>query len=285
MVVIIIAFLPTLIWLIWYFQQPAPSLGIGWIGQPKFADTVATGWNLLSGYAGKFSFPSVIFGIVATIFVLFGIIHGFTQIKNKRYSSLLILVGLVLSIFTVWVISQRRPIYMDRYFIVVIPGIAYLVATGASYLFNRLSVSSLPVPRPFLMLFGGILILLIGLWQAWQVRVDVKYLREDWRSLSLVLKNDSAETPTIWFSDPEAEVPFRYYFGTSYHLIQQIEPPVCKSVCWWILRQPYTSTHAFAQGIHDPDHRWLPEIPSGCAIQDIWGSPSGLESWKVKCST
>lgn len=61
----IAAFLPLAGWLAWYFSQPTPSLGIGWIQRPEIADMFGTWWNLLSGYGGDFSTPSTIFGIVS----------------------------------------------------------------------------------------------------------------------------------------------------------------------------------------------------------------------------
>lgn len=131
--------------------------------------------------------------------------------------------------------------------------------------------------------FGFLAYVCIGLWAGMQVHIDEKYAREDWRGLTAYLGGKVESNPRIWFSDHESFVPFLYYLQSEIQVLDYIEPPTCQSPCWWIIRQPYTATHAFAQAISVPERPWLPEIPEECQVINRWESPTGLALWKVQC--
>lgn len=78
-------------------------------------------------------------------------------------------------------------------------------------------------------------------------------------------------------------VPFLYYYGGDFHQLNSLEPPVCQSPCWWVMRQPYTATHAFSQTVIMEDRPWKTELPEGCDILDRWDGRTGLMLWNVSC--
>jgi hypothetical protein len=123
----------------------------------------------------------------------------------------------------------------------------------------------------------------IGLLSGWQVHSDKKYEREDWIGLVDYIKRDG-NAPNTWFLDPYSLLPFEFYFRGDPEFIISDQPPVCVPSCWYILRQPYTATHAFAQGVTLPNHPWKPVIPPECSLMDEWESPTGLALWKVSCT-
>jgi uncharacterized membrane protein len=272
----IIAMLPMALWLVWFFMLPNPSIGIGWISYPTFADPFFTFWNFLSGYGGVFSIPSTIFGILAGFFVILGLVSGEQSLANRR----LFLAGIVLPLFLTWLVSFRRPVYVDRYFIVLLPFLIPILASGGKRVFS--SIRNI-LPGALGWSLVAAILVSVGIFNAWQVHADVKYRREAWRELASKVSAQSPAGIPIWFQQPESAVPFEYYFREPYPLIDAAEPPACAQPCWWILRQPYTPTHAFTQSVVIPERPWLPVLPTGCSVLDRWESPTGIGLWKVVC--
>ena len=275
------AFLPLAVWLYWYLSQAEPHLGIGWIQQPVWRDISQTIWNLMSGYGGNYSLQSTLFGAITLVFCVFGLVSG----PHSRLSRQVLVFGLIAVVGGVWIVSQKRPIYMDRYFIVLLPFITLLVGIGAGRLWELL-VERIKQPLlSWITIIGLIILWVVGLWAGIQVFSRINYTREDWRGLVDYLNiQRENQPPALWFSDAEGIIPFRFYDQSEIQIITSEAPPECKSPCWWVLRQPYTATHAFAQGVTLENRPWLPVLPEGCQIENRWTSPSGIGLWQVLCS-
>jgi hypothetical protein len=123
----------------------------------------------------------------------------------------------------------------------------------------------------------------LGIYSGWQVQTDLKYQNEDWRGLVSYLNQHEAGQPRVWFDDPATSIPFAYYNQSSYEVIQSETFPLCQAPCWWPLRQPYTTVHAFTQSVTDPRRPWKPEVSSDCQIVDSWESDTQLALWQVQC--
>jgi hypothetical protein len=255
---------------------PAPSLGIGWIAPPTLADPFLTFWNFLSGYGSVFSIQSTIFGILAGLFVLLGLASGEKPSPNHR----IFLVGILLPLFLTWLVSFRRPVYVDRYFIVLLPFLIPLLASGAGWIFSSIQKY---IPGRLALSLVALILLSVGILNSWQVHTDTKYRREQWQMLAEQVRAQSGARLPIWFQQPDSAVPFEYYYREPYVPIKSAIPPSCPQACWWILRQPYTPTHAFTQSVSISERPWLPELPPGCSILDRWDSPTGIGLWKVAC--
>ena len=272
----IFSLLPVLVWLVWFFMQPNPTLGIGWILQPKLADILWTIWNLLSGYAGELSYASIIFGSLAAILAVIGLVYFSRYRKELFFMSILWL----FAILAIWVISIRRPIYMDRYFIVLLPFVVIMISGGGEQLYFWTSSRRNNYKHNSSLIVLPLLMIAIGIWSGYQVHLADTFNREDWKGMMGYLLS-SSQAP-ILFSDPETEVAFQYYNDG------QMESDIIKqtnlsSDYWWVLRQPYTMVHAFAQGMSDPNRPWKPEVPDGCQLMDRWESSSGVAAWKIHC--
>lgn len=276
------------LWLGWFFSQPTPSLGIGWIQQPLFTDPLATLWNLFSGYGSaawsdEATQASTAFGALVVLLCGIGLSGGLAKWLSRNA----FVFGILFPVAAVWVVSQRRPIYMDRYFIVLLPFVALMVAVGASRLWGWLSPRL--KPASFTPAFTASLLavaLVVGFWAGWQVQVADHYTREDWRGLAnQMLVEGGNGKPSLWFSDPEGVIPFEYYYPAGAGYLPAGPPPICQASCWYVMRQPYTATHAFAQGVADPDRPWLPALPERCVVSHRWQSVSGVALWKVACKS
>lgn len=279
-VISLMALLPLAGWLYWYFRQATPSLGIGWIQRPALSDIAGTLWNLFSGYGGELTPAAVVFGLLSVFLAMIAISTG----RKNRFVHLTLWLGLLLPVSLVWLVSQKRPVYVDRYFIVLLPYAAILVSSGARVVWqniNRwLNVKFVPLVG-----YGTVIVLgIIGFLAGWQVHVDDLYAREDWRGLASYLDQKTDGSPFVWLLDSESLVPFQYYYRSDFQLIATEQQPIRESTCWWVMRQPYTATHAFTQAVTLPGDAWKPALPKGCLRIDDWESPSGLALWMVLCT-
>jgi hypothetical protein len=276
--VFIISLIPLSLWIYWFFQIETPLIGTGWIRVPALMDIGLTYWNLLSGYAGVFSLPALLFGCLTVLMV--GVALVSRNVPHTARHALLC--GVLLPVLAVWLISQRRPLYIDRYFFPLYPFLALVVGYAGAEIWrlfhkhNTLFISA--VVTAILGLFFP-----IGIWNAWQVHVDPKYEIEDWRGLVDYMENMGQGDENVWLTEPEAEIAISYYHPISKDVLIYSEKPTCPSTCWWVLRQPYTMAHAYAQGISDPNRIWKPGIPADCQLLDRWDSRSGVALWKVHC--
>jgi uncharacterized membrane protein len=277
--IFIMASIPVAIWLVWYFQLPNPSLGIAWITQPRIQDPFITVWNLLSGFGGASSVVTNIFGIVVAGLIVFAL---FTKESRPLVRNLL-LIGVILPLAGIWFVSQRRPVYMDRYFSVLLPFIVVLVGVGGKRIWYKLQLGlqrfSQDAPAKLLLLIP----LIIGFISGFQIHESHTYAKENWRTLSEVLIDAGVSKQPVWLTDTEAMTALEYYLGDQYTYLEHASSSLCHGSCWWILRRSYTATHAFSQAISSSDRVDEIQIPNGCNVERYWQDDSGLELWDVSC--
>lgn len=188
--------------------------------------------------------------------------------------------GLLTPVFSMWLISQLRPLYMDRYFIVLLPYVLLLACSGSYALWERTKSSrySKQLIWSGLLIFAG-----VSVWAGLQVHTAPQYEREDWVGLTAYLAAQRNPTVEVWLSDSSVGLPLAFYGLDNYKEIASETPPRCTLACWWVLRQPYTATHAFTQAISRPTQPWIPELPFRCQKMDAWISPTGVALLLVEC--
>ena len=276
-VLALLAMFPLAIWLVWFFSTGSPSLGIGWIRAPVLEDIPLTLWNLTSGFGGIADLPSTLLGLLLVLILGIGL-AGAARGLGLRFG----LAGLLLPIVGVWLISQRRPVYVDRYFVVVLPFVVGLVALGVDSLARTIGRGRTHRATWVLAaVAAGLVVLSAGL----TVHTAQKFTKEDWRGLAAFLKSQAAEADPLSLSEPEIAVPLGYYFdesfldGTPSHLLL----PACGWTCWAVLRQPYTATHAFTQTVKEAGRPTSGEALPLCRQTAGWTSPTGLEVRQLVC--
>jgi len=188
--------------------------------------------------------------------------------------------GLITPLFGMWLFSQLRPLYMDRYFIVLQPYVLLLLSSGALALSEQFKSSNYARQLKF----GVFLIFaMVAVWAGWQVHSASHYERENWLGLSTYLVARHNPSEQIWLSDNSLRLPLAFYGVDDYNEISSELPPPCTSACWWLLRQPYTATHAFTQAISLPNRDWIPDLPANCQKLDTWTSSTGIALFLVDC--
>ncbi|MCI0772001.1 MAG: glycosyltransferase family 39 protein [Chloroflexi bacterium] len=270
----LIAMIPLAIWLTFYFSQFSQDSAfqrIGWIRTPHLADVPLTLWNLISGYAGVIDIASLAFGVVVIVALGLAVSFG-----DRSQLAGLALAGLLIPVIAVWVISQRRPVYVDRYFIVLMPLIASIVALGASAAARQLA-------RPWARWTAVTVCALIAVSAGFSVHHAWKFDKEDWRGLAAFLESRGATEGSYSVSGLEIALPLAYYGLADVNAGLPPLVPACGSSCWWILRQPYTATHAVSQPVSEPERDEAPTVPEQCIRKDEWQSSSGVRAWEILC--
>jgi hypothetical protein len=268
------AMAPLALWMVWLLRTGSPSLGIGWIRTPALSDIPLTLWNLAGGYAGVVDFPSTLLGLAILASMVLGLrAHG-------RAAWSLLVGGLLAPALAIWVISQRRPVYVDRYFIVLLPFVAALVALGADAVGRWIRQGVRASMASVGMIVAACLITLTA---SASVHTSFKFVKEDWRGLADFLRAHAVTTRSLLLSEPEIALPLSYYFDQRLMAEGFQETHKCEQECWLISRQPYTATHAFTQSIADPSRPPTPELPAGCRSGTSWVSPTGIQAWEMSC--
>ena len=131
----LLAMVPLALWLLWFFSLEQPSLGIGWIDPPTFADLPATLWNLVSGFGGRPSAATSAFGVFTAALLVACLLEA----RSRRWRLTLLAILVLMPMVTVWMVSQRRPVYVDRYFILLLPLVVGLAGAGVASISTWLS--------------------------------------------------------------------------------------------------------------------------------------------------
>ena len=271
------ALVPLALWLLWFFALPEPSLGIGWIDAPSVGDLPATAWNLLGGYGGVNAPGTTALGLASAAALL-----ALLRLAPRRSEVTTLLAAVLLvPMLAVWILSQRRPVYVDRYFLVLLPlGIA-LVGAGVATATERLRERR-PLGRwaPILL---GLLVLGCALSAALRVHRDLAFAKEDWRQLAGVIAPAGTPASPIWRSEPEVLLPLSYYLGPDVQVLESPTPAECGTGCWYVTRKPYTATHAFGQSVQESDRPWQAVAPEGCRELEGWRSETGVAALWITC--
>ena len=139
-----IAVIPVLLWIVTLLGRGTVSTIIWAKPQPAPGDLILTIWNLTVGYRDTGSWYALV-GLVA---VLIGLLPGLYYAVRKRDTEqvnfywLWLLIAPLILIFVVS-LFMSRPIYLDRYFMVLLPAVLFLTVSGWMHLPRRVTLVAL----------------------------------------------------------------------------------------------------------------------------------------------
>lgn len=189
-------------WLVATFLRPVQSFGIGFLVRPTLQDLPLTFWNLITGINS-----SVVLALLTLVFFGLAFIGGlfFRQVITrqtiKRPQFLLLCWG-VGPVIMVWVMSQRRSFYADRYFSFCIPALLLLASYGAFQL-------SGPLKRR-VVASGLILTTVLGLIISFQ---SLTYQKDDWRRAAGYVAAHQQPQDVVLLRSLHIKFAFDYYHG------------------------------------------------------------------------
>ena len=122
-----VAFVPLVWWLYRLATQDVLSFGIGWIPHPSALDPLLTLTNLGAGVYALRTLPALVTAAV----VLVGLGGGAVMaLRARAVPDAYWLSLIVVAVLPVWIVSRWRPLYVDRYFMVMLPAVLLLTLRG-----------------------------------------------------------------------------------------------------------------------------------------------------------
>jgi hypothetical protein len=121
--------------------------------------------------------------------------------QTRRRPYLLLLGWGVVPLLLVWLMSQQRSFYADRYFSFCIPGLLLLAAYGTSRLANPIWRHTLAVS-----LLG---VTLLGLTASWQ---SAAYQKDDWRQVAAYVSQHQQPGDSVLLRSLHIKFAFAYYY-------------------------------------------------------------------------
>jgi mannosyltransferase len=191
-----LAVLPLATWLAALYSTGGGTFGIGWIPKPRPSDLLRTLWSFGMAYDGRVT-PLVVAGLVAWGGLLaLGVWRG---CASKEARTLLIL-ALALPLLGTFLLSLRRPTYVDRFFVGCLPAFLLLAAAGLACLpwWTRWAV--------------GLVLVVLGLWGTARFHNDPLFIKEDWHGAAAYVEAQEMAGDVLALRQFQYVVPFCHYY-------------------------------------------------------------------------
>lgn len=229
-------------WFIFWILHPVHSLGIGWIPQPRLIDLPLTLFNLATGWDEHLTFSVAGAGAVWGLGIILSLVPAYRRYWREPQWVRLAMTWLIVPLVAIFLFSFRRPLYVDRYFIVLLPPLILLAVMGLTALPNfwRISLS--------VALLASQLITSLAL------ITSNTYAKEDWRSVAAFLRERRQASEEVLLLDQQDLLPLAYY-GLKIQSVTQVTQPLPDSF-WTVVRDPRESAHRFSEY---PDPSLTPE--------------------------
>ena len=255
------ALTPLVIWLV-ALTQVEFNLGISWIPTPTLEDIPLTFWTMTVGYDGPRPGYLVIGLILAAIGLLVGAVYAWRE-RHANRANFYWLCLVVAPWAIVFAVSAYRPLYIDRYFMIFLPGLLLLIVSG----WMRL-------PRPSwraLSAAGFVLICVANVVVTMRSGYDE---REDWRDAGAHTQAQLQPGDGVLFESTISLILFRFYADEpvdSYPLFGVTDPPgsppyplsaqteIPSGRLWAVYRIPQDSAHRVGKS-DEPFDLLLPQI-------------------------
>lgn len=234
-----LAVLPLAAWLMALYGAGGGTFGIGWISRPQPADLLKTLWSFSMAYDGR-----VTWGVVAgsVIWVALAAL-GLCGVRDRRQAGLLLGLTMMLPPVATFLLSFRRPTYVDRFFIGGLPAFVLLAAAGLALL-PRLA------GRTAALFLAG-----LGLWGAVRLGADPFFAKEGWRDAAVWIETREEQGDVLALRHFQYLVPFSYYYRGSLEpvavTLNQKTTPLEEIAAghgrvWVVFRGPHDDLHHLA---------------------------------------
>lgn len=187
-------------WIFFTARRPAQTFGIGFLDTPNLLDLPLTYWNLAIGLSWGAAWPLTVVAVGAVaLAVLLGLVRPNTGFGPAQK---LVVWWLILPVGLVWLISQRRSFYADRYLSFVIPAVILLISLGLTRLQKR----------GWRWLLMGAVLAANG-YGLFLTSRDPAFLKDDWRgAVAYITAREQPEDVILLYST-HIQFPFGYYYA------------------------------------------------------------------------
>jgi uncharacterized membrane protein len=222
-----IAVIPLLFWFAYLIAQGHARIPIAWIREPRLKDIAYTIFDMTIGYTSRvpwYAFPGLIAALIGM-----GAGAVYAARRYRAEPARWYWFGLVAGTLGMVCIASYliTPLYVDRYFVVFLPGLILLILQGWQGLLR-------PYPRALLNAVVALIFLtgaaatLIGLY-------DKIYYKEDWRGAAAYIDQHSQPGDGVVTGQPIEMLALQRYAGPEPLSYTWLEEPDQETM------QPFTS--------------------------------------------
>jgi hypothetical protein len=235
-----LAVLPFAAWAVQLFSVAGGTFGIGWIPAPRLDDLVKTLWSFGMAYDGRANWLVVVVVLIWCVLLLLGAWHS----NGRGEGRLLLVLALALPLLITFLLSMRRPTYVDRFFIGSLPAFLLLASAGLTRLL-----------RPVRWALALILIS-VSLWGIVRLQTDAFFVKEAWRDAAAYVRANERAGDVLAVRYLQYAVPFRYYYHGSLNVetltVNQQTMPLEQLAAgherlWLIMRSSHIDPHHLAR--------------------------------------
>ncbi|MCZ7538410.1 MAG: glycosyltransferase family 39 protein [Anaerolineae bacterium] len=249
----LVALAPLAWWIYRLVTQEVVSFGIAWIPKPILADLPLTLANMGIGTDGLRTML-LLPALIALVVGLIGGIRNAWKVWRYDRADLYWFWLMILTLVPVFLLSQIRPIYVDRYFMVLLPGLLLLVLRGWSVMSRTrwsLAQSSSPATKlPGSRLFNALAAILIisGAAQVlWSVMHEENE-RQSWHGVSAFVADEYLPGDGFVMEPALSLLPFLRYWEDEALLRANLIPPedaeaALHNRLWAIVTNPNVNVH------------------------------------------
>jgi len=191
-----LAALPLAAWLTALYTIGGGSFGVGWISRPGLTDLLKTLWSFGMAYDGRVG-PLVVAGVLIWSGLL---VMGAWRGSGRRGARLMLALSLALPPLVTFLLSLRRPTYVDRFFIGGLPAFLLLAGAGLALL-------------PRLTRWAAALALIgLSVWGIVRFQSDPFFAREGWRDAAAWVEEREKAGDVLALRHFQYVIPFGYYY-------------------------------------------------------------------------
>jgi len=227
----VLAVLPVAVWvLIAMSRRGTTRLPGGWIPRPGLLAPLYTLCNFSLGYEES---PSL---LMVLGWVLFLVVFGLTfRGRGRPHCRQALLAWMGVPVLSTYLISLRRPYYVDRYLSIALPGFVVWIALGVTALRRRWRTVA-----------GGVLLVASALAVVGMVSGQ-RYQREDWRSAVAQVREMARPGDRLFVAGPEDVPTSMYYLQGVLPIEVGLPERLSEGRAWFLYRAPMESNHLLGE--------------------------------------
>jgi hypothetical protein len=236
----------------------------GWIPRPELADLPLTYYVLSVGATAGWRNPLTYLSLLVYLALAVLLLRRWRELEPARRWGLAAAGWSVLGMPpVVWLASQRQSIYVDRYFVPLLPLLSLWIAAGLDVLWRRRRALA----------WGGLVVLLaLDTWSLANLHLNPRYWRDDWRGAAAWIRAEVRPGDVLL---SYAHRPFTYYSpgGLAVHdawpmmedpeaYAERTVPVVAgKGRLWLVLPLTVLNNHGFCEERDELARYWVDENP------------------------
>jgi uncharacterized membrane protein len=229
----VIAGTPLVIWSMMLLTQlHIVTVESEWIPRPVLRDIPLTFWNMLVGYEGLAQWYVLPALLLAVTGLVIGVVRAVRGTEKIHLYWLWVIVAPLAGVFVISALLVS--LYVDRYFMIFLPGLLFLMLYGLKMIPRPLGVAALVV------------MVLTGTGSVLDMLESGDYQREDWRAVAAYIQQYRQPQDQVMIENPGLQRAFERYAApdTPVEIVRRlVQRGLDEGRVWAIYRNPNEDVH------------------------------------------